>query len=139
MKVHKFTEIPTEYKEVRHYQRTHGVHSENVKEFVNISLQRHFNKSQNVSFWYKTAHKENGKRGAWSKPITGLFRTKYEGVYYGDIQKNGHKTQLLFFVFDEYFKRLVIVEYPSYPKDLHGTIAYLSSAFFQLRNDTDFF
>ncbi|MDO4729118.1 MAG: hypothetical protein Q4B43_08965 [Bacteroidota bacterium] len=138
MILHKFSEIPTNYKEVRHYQRIHGIHTPNVKEFTNISVQRHFNNSKNVSFWYKTAHKENGKRGAWSNPITGLFSTKYKGVYYGDIQENGRKKQLLIFVFDECFKNLSILEYPSYPRTKEEVNNIVQSVVYLRDNDNVF-
>lgn len=114
IKFHHFQEVPTKYKEVRHYQ-LNGDPSEVVKEFANISVQRFFNHSQGVAFWYKAATTHHGKRTAWSNPVTGLFSTSYNNIFYGDISLNGRRVQLLFFAFSEDFTRLLIVEFPTYP------------------------
>lgn len=121
--IHRFAKVETsdQYKEVAHYERTHQTHpSKYIEDFANISVQRHFNRSQNVAFWYKTAHRKgNGTRATWSKqPITGLFRTAHPQIYYGDLStfNNGrrHRHSLLFFVFNTDRTQLAILEYPNY-------------------------
>lgn len=122
--IHSFDRVETsdKYKEVKHFTRICIRGNEantRIKECANISLQRHFNKSHGVYFWYKNASMNNGKRGKWSDPITGLFATNHNLIYFGDIsekQANGYtrKVSFLFFVFKYDNSRMVIFEYPNY-------------------------
>ena len=122
--IHSFDRVETsdKYKEVKHFTRfciRGNEANTRIKECANISLQRHFNKSQGVYFWYKGASINNGKRGKWSDPITGLYPTNNSLIYYGDIsekQANGYtrKVSFLFFVFKYDNSRMVIFEYPNY-------------------------
>ncbi|GIM48810.1 hypothetical protein [Capnocytophaga stomatis] len=128
-KIHQFAKIETsdKYKEVTHYERIHQTAtSRYIQDFANISVQRNFNRSENVAFWYKPAsRKQDGKRDTWAKhPLTGLFRTAHPQIYYGDISSKDHygrykKHTLLFFVFNIDRTKLAIIEYPNfYPYDL---------------------
>ena len=122
--IHSFNKLETSnnFKEVKHFERIWISGNEvktRIKDFANISLQRHFNKSHGVDFWYKNASMNNGKRGKWSDPITGLYPTNNSLIYYGDIsekQANGYtrKVSFLFFVFKYDNSRMVIFEYPNY-------------------------
>ena len=135
--IHSFNRIETSdnYKEVKHFERfwISGNEAKTcIKECANISLQRHFNKSQGVYFWYKGASMNNGKRGKWSSPITGLYPTNNSLIYYGDIsekQPNGYtrKVSFLFFVFKYDNSRMVIFEYPNYYPPASEVGAFISS------------
>lgn len=134
--IHSFDRVETsdKYKEVKHFERIWISGNEaktRIKDFANISLQRHFNKSQNVYFWYRNASMNNGKRGKWSAPITGLFATNHNLIYFGDIsekQPNGYtrKVSFLFFVFKYDNSRMVIFEYPNYYPSANDIEAFIS-------------
>ena len=54
--IHSFNKLETsnKFKEVKHFERFWISGNEaktRIKDFANISLQRHFNKSQSVYFW----------------------------------------------------------------------------------------
>ena len=135
--IHSFDRVETsdKYKEVKHFTRfciRGNEANTRIKECANISLQRHFNKSQNVCYWYKGASMNNGKRGKWSSPITGLYPTNNSLIYYGDIsekQPNGYmrKVSFLFFVFKCDNSRMAIFEYPNYYPPASEVGAFISS------------
>ena len=121
--IHRFAKIETsdKYKEVSHYERTHQTApSRYILDFANISVQRNFNRSENVAFWYKPAHrKTNGTRDKWQPAITGLFRTSHPQIYYGDVSSPDQygrqkKHTLLYFVFNSDRTKLAIIEVPNY-------------------------
>ena len=61
--IHSFNKLETSnnFKEVKHSERFWISGNEaktRIKDFANISLQRHFNKSQSVYFWYKKRFNE---------------------------------------------------------------------------------
>lgn len=126
--VHRFVRLETsdKYKEVTHYEKeSQNAQSPYILDFANISVQRNFNRSENVAFWYKPApRKADGKRGTWAKnPITGLFRTSHPRIYYGDVssQCDGRyrKHTFLFFVFNYDMSKMAIIEFQGfYPKDV---------------------
>lgn len=96
------------YNEVRHYESEISL-KETVllTDLINISKDRQFNNSKNVSYWLKI--RQNNK---WSSAITGLKTTHIPLVYYGDIaiKINGinKPTHLLIFQFEPGGKRVVI-------------------------------
>lgn len=64
--IHQFAkiEISDKYKEVTHFEKIHQTAtSRYILDFANISVQRNFNRSENVAFWYKPApRKADGTR-----------------------------------------------------------------------------
>lgn len=77
------------FKEVRHYKSEKPITETNLlTEKINISKDRKFNNSINVSYWLKIRCKNK-----WSNAITGLKDTHIPLVYYGDIAtiSNGKK------------------------------------------------
>lgn len=134
--VHRFRLLETSarFKEVKHYEKTTSTpFNSYIEDFANISLQRHFNKSQNVAYWYKSApRKKDDTRGAWDKhPVTGLFRTQHPQIYYGDVSKwiNGYikKHTLLLFCFSRDMKEMVIFEYKDYYPSLYDFEQFVTS------------
>ncbi|WP_172916822.1 hypothetical protein [Capnocytophaga canis] len=134
--IHQFAKIETsdKYKEVTHFEKIHQTaNSRHILDFANISVQRNFNRSENVAFWYKPApRKADGTRAKWGEVLTGLFRTAHPQIYYGDISSKDHygrykKHTLLFFVFNTDRTKLAIVEYPNYyPMDVPLAITMIA-------------
>lgn len=124
-RIHYFDRIATDYKEVLHFQRTETRPTDkyvnsNILPFLNLSLNRKFNKS-NCLYWAKFADvdKITGKRGKWSEVVTGLFKTSDPRAFYGDIPKtnyNGFKQKdtLVYFFFTANFEGLALIEFPNY-------------------------
>ncbi len=111
---------PNRFKEVKHFKLTECSSLEPfLKEWANISVDRKFNNSKGIKYQYKS--KNEGS--TWDKkPITGLFVTNYENIYFGDIStnKNGfrQKVHFLLFGFINNMNSLIIDVFPNYyPND----------------------
>ena len=90
-------------------------------------------------FGIKNASMNNGKRGKWSDPITGLFATNHNLIYFGDIsekQANGYtrKVSFLFFVFKYDNSRMVIFEYPNYYPPANEVSDFISRQIGYIKN-----
>jgi hypothetical protein len=94
------------FKEVKHYNLKTG--STLFSEKLNIAINRGFSKA-NYDYSLKI---RQGKK--WSKQITGLYPTRYKGIFYGDtqdksnlvlIQFDNESTKLRLHYFENYYTR----------------------------------
>ena len=114
-------EVCKTFKEVRHYQLTEVENGDNqLSEIINISKDRHFSNAKGLLYWLKL--RVNDK---FTKPLTGLKKTNYSQIFFGDIAKRTNAgyipTHLLIFRFLEGDKVLIIDYYPNYyPKSENG-------------------
>ena len=112
--------LPQRYKEVRYYDSITPITDNLLKPIVNISVNRQFNKSENVAYWYKNKGQNDTKL---SGCITGLKRTNDKNIFYGDIPTkiNGRfrPQHLIIFRFSEDLTALQIEIYKDYyPYDI---------------------
>jgi len=116
------------FKEVRHYKSETKITVPNLLTTdLNISKDRRYNNSQNVSYWLKIREKQK-----WSKVITGLKATNKSLLYYGDIptqQSNRNiPTHLLVFKFNRGGSQLIIYLYQNYyPSNIQKLQSILSN------------
>lgn len=99
--VHVYKEINIgKFKTVKHYELHGSAKSTELTKLINISKDRQCAKSA-PSYWLQT---HDGKK--WIKPrLTGLFKTRYKGIYFGDSHK---RKNLLVFKFSENAETLSI-------------------------------
>ncbi len=106
------------FKQVRHYQSEKELTATDLlTTTINISKDREFNNSKDVSYWLKIRDVKK-----WTKAVTGLKRTKNSLLYFGDIatSKNGvyKPTHLLIFKFRPGGKELLVYLYKHfYPRN----------------------
>lgn len=119
------------FKEVRHYLSEKPIIEHDfLTETINISKDRKFNNSQNVSYWLRIREQKK-----WSKVITGLKTTNIPLLYYGDIatSTNGRKLprHLLIFHFNSGGSKVTVYlfkdYYPSNNEELIRTISTLKN------------
>jgi hypothetical protein len=91
---HVFSEINEgKFKSVKHYELIEVQNgTTQLSEQINISKDRNCAQSM-PDYWLKI---KNGNK--WSKCITGLFKTGYNNIFDGDLQKKKH---LIIFKFSE--------------------------------------
>lgn len=84
--VYSYTELnPGKYATVKHYElQKENTGKPILSNLINIGQNRKFARS-NPDYWLRI---RKGKK--WSKPITGLFPTSKEQIYFGDIQYKKH-------------------------------------------------
>ncbi len=103
------------HRTVRHFNPVKGKTSKGIfSNLINISNNRAYAKS-NPKYWIKC--REGNK---WSRPVTGLFKTKYSNVFFGDLD---HKTSLLIMKFDNDDSTITAYLYQNYyTRDLEGLL-----------------
>lgn len=107
-KIYIYKEYNKGKKTVRTYELKEVVNvSELLSTKLHLSVNRGFAKSSPL-YWLK---KREGNK--WSKQImTGLFKSKYYNIYYGDLDRKKH---LIVFKFSEDFEQLTLFVF----KDLY--------------------
>ncbi|WP_298527837.1 hypothetical protein [uncultured Christiangramia sp.] len=105
--IHTYREInPGKYRSVKHYELKNLSGGANqLSETLNIQKDRQFAKSM-PEYWLK---KRIGKK--WSKPVTGLFQTEIENIYFGD---SDYKKNLIFVHFSENQDEVTIFYYKEF-------------------------
>lgn len=118
---HVFKEINEgKYKGVKHYELIEVLNgTTQLTELINISKDRNCAQSMPV-YWLKI---RNGKK--WSNCITGLFKTGYNYIYKGDLQKKKH---LILFKFSTDAKTLKAYVFENfYTKDISNVLPLIDS------------
>ena len=116
--IHYFKEVnPGKYRSVKHFQLDQVKNGKSLlTNKINISKDRKFAKSA-PDYWLKV--REGNK---WSKPITGLFKTKKRDVYHGDSQ---YKKDLIIAQFADQDSKVIVYYYKNfYTGDLHHILNF---------------
>jgi hypothetical protein len=105
--IHHYREVnPGKYSGVKHYELEKVSNGKKIfSDQINVSKDRKYANST-PDYWLKI--RENGR---WSNPITGLFKSGINLVYYGDSQK---KQNLILAIFKKNASNVIICYFRNY-------------------------
>ena len=117
---HIFLEINEgKYKSVKHYELIEVINgTSQLTEQINISKDRNCAQST-PEYWLKVRNGNN-----WSNCITGLFKTGYNYIYKGDLQRKKHLIVIEFSNDAKTLKAYVFKDY--YTTDLSNVLSFIN-------------